>query len=582
MAHQFGDRPKVLVVDDEPSVRHLLAELLADAYECTEVDSAELGLAEIEKQHFDLVISDINMRGMSGIELTSRIMDISPDTVVMMISGAQSPDTPIEALRSGAFDYIRKPFDVDQVEMAVDRAIKHASLLASKRAHETKLEALVRERTSKLDYLAYNDPLTGLRNRAYFEEKVTQELSEKGNEAVLAILFISLDRFKDLRDTLGHSAGDLLIVEVARRLMTVAKDADAVARFEGDEFVILLSGKKPALVSEFVTRVFEAFNTPISTADDEISGSISIGISVSPDAGHDVSTLLRNAGAALSHVRSLGGNSIKVFTSDLQDTAQTRLSLEIDLRKALERNEFELHYQPKVDMTSETIVGMEALLRWDRSQQGLVPPSEFIPVAEATGIIVPLAEWVLRAACGQTKLWHDQGFMLNVAVNLSPRQFQQDDLAAKIIEIVDQSGIDPNFLNLEVTESSIMNNAEAAVQILRKLRTTGIKISIDDFGTGYSSLGVLKDLPIDVLKIDKSFVDEVNINSDNAALVTAIITLAHNLRLTVVAEGVETAEQLDFLSREGCDEWQGYLFSRPLPVKEFDVFIRERFSRRSG
>ncbi len=576
MEHRLDDRPPILVVDDDPSVRHLLGSLLTDVYDCTEVDSAESALAEIAKRHFDLVISDINMNGMSGIELTSRIMDSSPDTVVMMISGAYSPDTPIQALRSGAFDYIRKPFDIDQVEIAVDRAIKHAALLASKREHENRLEILVAERTQKLDYLAYNDPLTGIRNRAFFEERVSQELSGEGRRNGLAVLFISLDRFKDLRDTLGHSAGDLLIIEIARRLMTVASEPSVVARFEGDEFAVLLSGMDPDSVSAFVTNVFEAFTKPISTGDDEITGSISIGISVSPDAGNDASTLLKNAGAALSYIRSRGGNNFKLFTSDLRDTTRMNLGMESDLRKALERDEFELHYQPKVDMTSDTIVGMEALLRWNRSQHGLVSPAEFIPVAEATGIIVPLGEWVLRTACRQTKLWHDKGFLLHVAVNLSPRQFQQDDLAAKIIEIVNQSGIDPNFLNLEVTESSIMNNAAAAVQILSKLRTTGIKISVDDFGTGYSSLGVLKDLPIDVLKIDKSFVDEVNTNPDDAALVTAIITLAHNLRLSVVGEGVETAEQLNFLRLVGCDQWQGFFFSRPLPVEAFEALIEQR------
>lgn len=578
MKKQAKDNPSILIVDDDPGVRSLLCELLDEKYDCTGVESAEEGLAAVERHHFDLVISDINMSGMSGIELTSRIVETSLDTVVMMISGTQTPDTPIEALRSGAFDYIRKPFDVDQVEVAVDRAIKHAALLASKREHENRLEILVAERTLKLDYLAYNDPLTGLRNRAFFEEKVSEELSQETSQNGIAILFITLDRFKDLRDTLGHLAGDLLIIEVARRIMTVASEASAVARFDGDEFAILLSGMDPEAVLEFVGKVFASFTAPISTADDEITGSISVGVSISPDAGTDTPTLLRNAGAALSYIRSLGGNNFKLFTSDLRDTARIRLGMESDLRKALERNEFELYYQPKVDMASNAIVGMEALLRWNRGHQGLVSPAEFIPVAEATGIIVPLGEWVLRTACIQTKLWHDQGFILNVAVNLSPRQFQQDDLAAKIIEAVNQSGIDPTFLNLEITESSVMNNPGAAVHILAKLQTTGIKISIDDFGTGYSSLGVLKDLPIDVLKIDKSFVDEVNTNPDDAAMITTIITLAHNLGLSVVAEGVETAEQLEMLSQAGCDEWQGYLFSRPLNVAAFEDLIRKHSS----
>lgn len=566
-------KPNILIVDDDIGVRHLLCALLEQKNICTQVDSAEMGLAEIEKQHFDVVISDVNMGGMSGIELTSKVIDISPDTVVMMISGTQTSDTPIEALRSGAFDYIRKPFDVDQVEIAVDRALKHSALLAAKRAHETELESMVAERTSKLDYLAYNDPLTGLRNRVFFEKTLAEELATKTDRSGLAVLFISLDRFKDLRNTLGHSAGDLLIIEVAKRLSSVASHQATVARFDGDEFAVLLTGTDNNSVSEYVTRVFEAFTTPISTGDDEITGSISVGVSVSLDSGHDVSGMLREAGAALSFIRSRGGNSCKFFTSDLSDTARMRLDLESDLRKALEKDEFELYYQPKVDMTSKQIVGMEALLRWKRDGAVMVSPSEFIPVAEATGIIVPLGEWVLRTACLQTKIWHDMGFSLTVAVNLSPRQFQQDDLAAKVIDIVDQSNIEPQLLNLEITESSVMNNPDSAIQILRKLRDEGIKISIDDFGTGYSSLGVLKNLPIDVLKIDKSFVDEVNLNPDDAALVTAIVTLAHDLRLAVVAEGVETPEQLNFLRLLRCDEWQGYLFSRPLPTDAFEELI---------
>ena len=323
----------------------------------------------------------------------------------------------------------------------------------------------------------------------------------------------------------------------------------------------------------FAGKVFDAFTSPLAVGDDEIIISISIGISLAPDDGIDSQTLLKNAGAALSHVRKNGGDNYKFFTPDLRDTALSRMALENELRRALERGEFELHYQPKVDMVTGRMIGMEALLRWNHPDLGLVPPLDFIPLAEETGLIIPIGEWVLKTACAQTKMWHDQGFDLNIAVNLSPRQFQQTDLVGTINEIVRASGCDPGCLNLEVTESSIMNNAESAVTTLRELRSTGIKISIDDFGTGYSSLGVLKDLPIDVLKIDKTFVNDVTSKPDDAALVTAVITLAHNLRLKVVAEGVETDEQLKFLRQLHCDEWQGYLYSKPLAVGAFERLL---------
>jgi diguanylate cyclase (GGDEF)-like protein len=565
--------PTVLIVDDEPAIRSLLVSILTADYDCRTAESAETALQHLENQTFDVVISDINMGGMSGIELVARVRTSSPDTVVMLISGNLDLDSPIEAIRNGAFDYIKKPFDVDQVEIAVDRAVRHARLLASKRRHENHLEHLVAERTAKLNYLAYNDSLTGLPNRVFFEDRLTHTLLKEMGNARAAVFFVSLDRFKVLRDTLGHSVGDRLLKDVAQRLKDVAREAATVARFEGDEFALLITLTNRDKLADFGDALLAAFQAPLVVGDDEIVISVSIGISVFPQDGEDGPTLLKNAGAALSYVRKNGGNNYKFFTSDLRDTALSRLALENELRRALERNEFEVYYQPKVDIPSGRMNGMEALLRWNHPELGLVPPLDFIPLAEETGLIVPIGEWVLHSAATQTAIWHDKGHPLRVAVNLSPRQFQQTGLSETVNEIVRKASLDPSYLNLEVTESSIMNNAESAATILREFRDIGMSISIDDFGTGYSSLGVLKDLPIDVLKIDKTFVDDLTINTDDAALVTAIITLAHNLRLKVVAEGVETEEQLTFLLGLGCDEGQGYLFSKPVPAPDFESML---------
>lgn len=572
VANQAGGR--ILIVDDEAAIRDLLQAILSGKYKCTTAESAEAALVFLETEEFDVVISDINMGGMSGIELVSLVVASSPDTVVMMISGKSDLDAPIEALRTGAFDYIKKPFDIDEVELAVDRAVEHANLLSSKRRHENHLEQLVVERTSKLNYLAYHDSLTDLPNRVFFEDHLSKTLALRSDHAKTAVLLVSLDRFRALQDTMGHSTGDLLLVEVARRLEGVGNECSTVARIEGDEFaLLLLNAESPDHVADFADEIFKVFVPPFSVGEDEVFIPISMGISLSPDNGVDAPSLLKKAGAALTHVRKAGGGDYKFFTSDLHDDALRRIALENEMRRALERNEFELFYQPKVDMNSREIVGMEALLRWNHPELGLVPPLSFIPLAEETGLIVPIGEWVLQRSCAQSKAWHDKGFDLQIAVNLSPRQFQQKDLVGKIIGIVRDSGLDPHLLNLEVTESSIMNNAESAGSILRELREKGIKVSIDDFGTGYSSLGVLKDLPIDVLKIDKTFVNDVTTNADDAALVAAVITLAHNLRLRIVAEGVETEEQLVFLRGQKCDEWQGYLCSKPLPASEFEKLL---------
>lgn len=563
------NKAHILIIDDEPVVRNLLTEVLCEKHICTTADSAEKALELLRTEKFSLILSDISMGGMSGLEMIPRVHSSAPDAVIIMISGQQTIDSAIEAMRLGAFDYIKKPFELEQIEIAVRRALEHQSLLLAKRRYENNLEELVRQRTEQLNYLAYHDVLTDLPNRTLFEDRLSQALVMADANRQIAVLFLSLDRFKEIQATIGHAAGSEILRETARRLKNCLPDTATVARFEGDEFALLLPQIGTEDVIEITGNIFEALKLPVSAGDHEIFITAGIGISLFPNDGEDAQSLLKKADAALSRAKEQGGKSYQFYTDGMDARAVQRLTLENDLRRALERNEFEVFYQPKINLSTQKVLGMEALLRWRHPESGLISPTEFIPLAEETGLIVPIGEWILRTACAQTKLWHDQGFKLQVAVNLSARQFAQPNLAENIIGILGETGFNPRFLNLEVTESSIMKNSEAVVKTLAELKNTGIEISIDDFGTGYSSLGYLKHLPIDTLKIDKSFINEVTTNPNDAALVMAIVSLAHNLRLKVVAEGVETEDQLKFLHLLRCDEWQGFFFSQPVSASDF-------------
>ena len=572
----MDEREQILIIDDERAVRNILREALNERYECAAVGSAEEALARLSVKKFDLVISDINLGGISGLEMIPQVKAAAPDTVVMMISGEQTIESAIEAMRVGAFDYITKPFALQHAEAAVRRALDHHSLLEEKRLYENHLEELVRQRTAELDHLAYYDALTDLPNRILFEDRLTQALATAHRHGqTLGMLFLSVDRFKKVNDTLGHAIGYRLLQEMAGRMTNCVRAGETVARFEGDEFALLLTqitGTED--VVEITNCINRSLKRPFSLDGQELFITTSMGISLYPDDGADAPTLLKNAGAALYRAKKQGRDNYQFYTADMNAKALKRLTLENSLRRALERKEFEVYYQPQVDINSKQVVGMEALVRWRHPELGLVSPAEFIPLAEDTGLIVPIGEWILRTACAQSKSWQEEGLApLHVAVNLSARQFQQQNLSELVVQVLQETGLNPCGLELEMTESSIMKNAESAVRTLSELKEMGVKISVDDFGTGYSSLGYLKSLPIDRLKIDQSFVRDVTTDPDDAALVMAIITLAHNLRLKVIAEGVETEEQLRFLHLLRCDEGQGYWFSKPLPVEACKQFL---------
>ena len=434
-------------------------------------------------------------------------------------------------------------------------------------------------------HLAYFDALTGLPNRMLFNDRLAQALAHarRRPSSGVTIMFLDLDRFKTINDTLGHGAGDELLRVTAERLLQTLREEDTIARLGGDEFLFLLTGvadvKDAARVGE---KVLEQFNLPFQVMGHELHVSASIGISMFPMDGTDGETLIRNADTALYRAKEEGRNRYQLYAPTMNAVALKRLMIENSLRRALERKELILHYQPLVSLASGEVVAVEALIRWPHPELGMISPLEFIPMAEETGLIVPLTRWILRTACGHMKEWQEQGFAPSVlSVNVSARRFNDSNLPEMIKEVLESTGLDGGCLSVELTESVMMENAEATIGTLQRLKDLGIKISIDDFGTGYSSLSYLKRLPIDTLKIDRSFVEDIPADSEDAAIAMLIITMAHNLKLAVVAEGVETEEQRSFLQARHCDIMQGYLVSRPLSKDDLADFLRKNQLYRS-
>ena len=433
----------------------------------------------------------------------------------------------------------------------------------------------VTERTyaeEQIKHLAYHDALTGLPNRLLFKDRLTVALSHaQRDRSRLAVLFLDLDRFKVINDSLGHNVGDQLLQAVAARVHACVRESDTVARLGGDEFTLLLPAlarsEDAAVVAQ---KILEAIRYPFHIEGREFFTTTSIGISLYPEDGTDAATLIKNADTAMYQAKEEGRDNYQLFNAMVNAKALQRIALEHGLRKALLNDQLALHYQPIFDLRSGRISGMEALLRWNHPDMGPIPPGTFIPVAEATGVMVPIGTWVMRTACEQAKAWHDAGFKhLSLAVNLSVTQLQQPDLVSRVQEILEETELPARFLELEITESSAMLSPETSIRTLYDLKKLGIRISLDDFGTGHSSLSYLKRFPIDTLKIDQSFVRDINSDPDTAAIVTAIIAMAHSLRLKVIAEGVELSEQAAFLKRYACDQMQGYLIKPPVPAEEF-------------
>lgn len=441
----------------------------------------------------------------------------------------------------------------------------------------------------QIKFLAYRDSLTGLPNRRLFIEQLDLTIAQALRSGTkLAVLYLDMDRFKRINETLGQCGGDLLLANVAKRLLEGLRRADYVgrtdlsiqettlARLGGDEFVVLLRGVSEAHdVAKVAQRIIRTLSEPFDVQSQEIFVSMSIGIAIYPADGDDADTLISNADSAMYHAKELGRDSYQFYTESMNATAFERLLFENSFRKAIKNEEFTLYYQPQVEMDSREIIGLEALVRWRHPELGVLEPSKFIPLAEETGLIIPLGEWVMKTACEQNKLWQDMGFRcIPVAVNVSAIQWQQKNWVGVIRRILSETGLDPGLLDVELTETAVMHDLKESARGLSELKELGIRLSIDDFGTGYSSLGYLKRFPIDSLKIDHSFMKGIPEDSDHAAITNTIISMAKSLRLDVVAEGVETEDQISFLLEKGCMKAQGYFFGRPVDSAEMTKHLR--------
>lgn len=568
-SHDHGE-PLILVVDDDQATRLMLRRSLErDGYRVEEACDGAQAIEVFGRDHPDLVLMDAVMPGMDGFAACAKVRSLPGGdlTPVLIITGLDDEESVNRAFESGASDYVHKPIRWAVLRQRVRR------MLTESRAEK------------RVNHLAYHDPLTDLPNRQRFADQLehsTDVARRRGQP--LALLFLDLDRFKLINDSLGHGAGDLLLQSVAQRLIACVRKGDVVGRLGGDEFTLIVEGVASAQEAALIAqKVLVVLAEPFMLDSREVFVTASIGIALYPFDGADHGTLLKNADVAMYRAKEHGRNNYQFYTAEMSARAMERLALENDLRRALERNEFLLHYQPQVHLASGDIIGLEALIRWHHPELGLVPPADFISPAEETGLIVPIGEWVLFSACQQARAWQDAGHReVRVAVNLSGRQLKQRDLVDTVRGVLSDTGLEPKWLELELTESSIMQNDKLTRSTLWELHDMGVRLSIDDFGTGYSSLSYLKRFPIDTLKIDRSFVRDITTDPDDAAIATAIIAMAHNLKLEVVAEGVETAEQRQFLQDRGCDSIQGYLISRPVPAAVLDRVLAPRVAQSSG
>jgi diguanylate cyclase (GGDEF)-like protein len=563
-----------------------------------DIDSAYQGQEGVDRvrqalnegRPYAMAFVDMRMPpGWDGLETIEHLWAVDPDVQVVICSAHSDYDWTEVVARLDNSDkllVVKKPFEAIEVLQCANALTRKWQNERIVRREVENLEQAVDARTQGLEtankqlrYLATHDGLTALPNRVLMEDRLSQSIvlaDRQGN--TFAVLLVDLDRFKLVNDSLGHRAGDELLKEVAQRLKGVVRDVDTVARLGGDEFVLIVTPSPERDAAEQVAkRIIDAMRPSVRIAGIEIHTSPSIGIAFYPGDATTIETLLAHADAAMYCAKQRGRNNFQCFMPGMNTATQEKVRLENDLRVALEQKQFELHYQPKVNTATGIMHGAEALLRWKHPVRGSIPPAEFIPIAEESGLIGSIGAWVVREACRQARAWQVAGLPpLRVAVNLSPSQFRQGNIVEMIADALDLAGLEPRFLEVELTESAVMSDPEDSIAILEKLSRMGVLVSVDDFGTGYSSMSYLRRFPIDKLKIDKGFISEIISRSEDASIVRAIISLAHSLKLKVVAEGVESTEQLEFLKTLGCDQYQGFHYSKALPVSEFEALVRSK------
>jgi diguanylate cyclase (GGDEF)-like protein len=566
---------RILLVEDNPADARLIKETLFEAgaalFDLTGTGRLSDALKLLSETRYDIVLLDLSLPDSHGLDTFIKTYEHAPEVPIVVLSGLSDETMSVKAVQGGAQDYLVK----GQVSSGLlVRSIRYAI--------ERSRMLIEMEKIRKKEHqLAYYDTLTSLPNRQLFYDRIGQTISQAERyKQRVALLFLDLDGFKSVNDTIGHDIGDLLLQDVAERLQRCVRKSDTVARLGGDEFTFILPQvKNEREISRVGQKILRSLANAFEINGHEIRISGSIGVSLFPDDARNSQDLLKMADTAMYEAKRLGKNKFHFYTEKLNDSVVERLAMESDIGRALEQDELMLYYQPQVDLKTGLLTGMEALLRWKHPELGLVLPDVFIPFAEETGQILKIGEWVLRKACLQNKAWLDAGYApMRMAVNISAHQFRHHDLAGLVSMVLDETGLDASLLGLEVTESCTMDNLEHTSGFMRMMQGKGSQVSIDDFGTGFSSLSYLITLPVDALKIDRSFLIDISNNSSSQAVVKAIITMAHSLNLNVVAEGVETYDQLRFLKQHGCNAAQGYLFSPPLPDGEITKLLQNGYS----
>lgn len=571
---------KILVIEDEEFVRENLIDLLdAEEFETLSADNGQDGVAIATQEIPDLILCDVMMPQLDGFG-TLELLRQNPttETIPFIFLTAKAAKIDFrQGMELGADDYLTKPFTRAELLGAI------SAQLQKKARVQAKYESDLAQAEAKLDYLMHHDPVTGLTNRLSLRDRFSEIRDnaplDAENKPIIPVLYLSLDRFDRLQKSLGHATQSTLLKEVSKRLCACIQEGDTVAYLSDREFAILLA---TATQRQDALRVAQAIRTQldrpfvVSDSQTEIFLSASIGISLYPQNAQEIDVLLNQANAAREYIATKGGNGYHLYTVSLQVSTGDDLTLESQLRRAIERNELQAYYQPRIDLKTGEIVGTEALARWIHPEKGFISPGKFIPIAEETGLIVPIGEWMLKTACTQAHQWHQQyNKPLVMAVNLSSRQFMLPDLCQRLVRIFSETQLSSRYLELELTESVLVQNPNLARQNIIALKNLGITIAIDDFGTGYSSLSYLHSFNFDILKIDRCFVSDLTDNPQNAAIVKAIVEMSHSLGLTTIAEGVETEQELSCLQEYSCDQMQGYLFSPPVNAEAFGELLAQ-------